>query len=121
MSTFITEIEDETLILIPQTSISSLARGDVGTELAEVLEQIRRQRVRHVVIDLGKVDYFGSLMLAMMHALYKSVCTNGGTVVLCNVSDVGREVLHASRFDTLWTICPSRSDALHWVEQGTRG
>jgi hypothetical protein len=52
-----------------------------------------------------------------MHVLWQKVRAGKGKMVLCNVSDVGREILHVSRFDTLWPICDSCEKALEAVAE----
>jgi anti-anti-sigma factor len=112
MKAFVLETEGDTLILVPQEDVSSLAGHEVESELARVFEQLETLRFRNAIIDLKNVECFGSLMLSTMQALSKRLAAIGGTMALCNVSEVGREVLQVTRFDTLWPICGSRMEAL---------
>ncbi len=120
MKHFVVETVGYTLIVIPQESVSSLAGNDIELELPRVLDEMQRRRSRHIVIDLGSTECFGSLMLALMLALSTRVGRDGGAMALCNVSAVGREVLQITRFDSLWPVCNSRSEALEQVEGSQR-
>ncbi len=115
--TFGTESEGQTLIVIPLVNVSSLAEKDVRPELNRLLEQLEQEGTRNVVIDFAKISYFGTTMLEAMNAIWKCVREAGGEMALCNLSDMQREVLHVAKFDTLWTICASRREALRTVMQ----
>ena len=112
---FTAEVESETLIVVPVGSVSSLAGESVRPEVDELLQQLQQSQLKHVVIDLSEVSYFGTIMLGAMHMIWKRVREAGGNMALCNVSVVGCEVLRIAGFDTLWIICPSREEALDAV------
>jgi anti-anti-sigma factor len=109
--------DGSTLIVMPSGSVGSLAGDDVNFELEDLLRRIDESALKHVIFDFQSVAYFGSSMLGAMHAIWKHVHADGGKMALCNVSDVEREVLQVSRFDTLWTICDSREEALATVAE----
>ena len=114
-SIFETEIENATLIVATRGDVSTLASEDIHAELSDLLEDLKRSEVKHVVIDLKKAAYFGSSMLGAMNALWSRIRPNGGKMAICNVSPTGLEILQVSRFDTLWPICASREEALQKV------
>jgi len=47
--------------------------------------------------------------------MWQQISERGGMMAICNVSEMEREVLHVTRFDTLWPVCGSREDALEKV------
>jgi anti-anti-sigma factor len=111
--------EGSTLIVAPRGSVSSLAGAIVQPELDELLDRIEIERIRSVVFDLADVNYFGSLMLAAMHAVWKRIRTAQGKMALSNVSDLGRDILRIARFDQLWAIYPTLDEALAAVAPTT--
>jgi len=115
--TFSTESEGRTLIVAPLVNVSGLVEKDVRGELDHLLRQLEEATVRNVVVDFSQVSYFGTPMLEAMHRIWKRVCEAEGKMVLCHVSDMQREVLHAARFDRLWPIYATRQDAIQKVEQ----
>ena len=115
--TFAVESENDTLIVMPLRSMGSLAEESVRPELDTILEQIRHPDMRHAVIDLSEISYFGTSMLEAMYSIWRRIRDDEGKMVLCNVSTMGREILRVSRFDTLWPICDSREEALQEVAQ----
>ncbi|MEE8452262.1 MAG: hypothetical protein V3R99_10120, partial [Thermoguttaceae bacterium] len=66
--TFSAENENETLIVTPLRTIGSLAEENVRGELDAILEQIRQRELKHAVIDLCEITYFGTSMLEAMFA-----------------------------------------------------
>ena len=109
---FLTEKIGPTLLVVPLANISSLAGEHVQPELNAVLAELEDGDTKNVVVDLQRLDYFGSVMLAAMHMMWKRVRESDGKMVLCGVSELGKEVLQIARFDTLWTICGRREEAL---------
>ena len=118
--TFAAESENETLIVTPLRTVGSLAEENVRPELDAIIEQIRGRDLKHAVIDLSEVSYFGTSMLEAMFAIWRRIRDDQGEephgkMMLCNVSTMGREILRVSRFDTLWPICDSRDDAIRKI------
>lgn len=114
---FDTEIEDKTLIVAPRGKVSTLAGEEVNIELGQLLRQLQEADCKNVVIDLEKASYFGSSMLGALNAMWNRVRSGGGRMAICNVSEVGLEILHVSKFDTLWPICSSRQEAIEKVTE----
>ncbi|HVW01818.1 MAG TPA: response regulator [Planctomycetaceae bacterium] len=108
------DLEDQTLIVVPRRNITALAETEVLEELDAHLQTLRDAQIQGIVFDFGQVSYFGSSMLEAILILSKRL-TNPERMALCNVSDIGREVIGYSRFDKLWPVLPTRSDALKTV------
>jgi anti-anti-sigma factor len=114
---FDSQIQDATLIVATRSDVSTLAGEEIHAELPGLLNQLQSPEVKHVVFDLAKTSYFGSSLLGAMSALWGRVRSRGGKVAVCNVSKTGAEILHVSKFDTLWPICSSREEALKKVAE----
>lgn len=103
---------DDTLIVVPQRNVSSLAPESLQAEIDALLAQLDEPGLQHVVLDFGKIAYFGSAMLEAMQELGRRVRRNSGKLASCNVSVVGREVLQVVRFDAMWPVYNTCEDAL---------
>lgn len=99
-------------VVQPRGTVSSLVREDDPPHWDELAGQLNEGRLRSVVVDFGDVPYFGARMLEALRVLGHHVQNVGGEMVLCNVSDMAREVLRVSRFDSRWSIYGSREEAL---------
>jgi anti-anti-sigma factor len=71
--------------------------------------------VKHIVLDLHKMDYCGSTALGAFVSLWHGVRERGGRLALCNISKHERELLGVTNLDYLWPLCPSRVEALRAV------
>ncbi len=98
--------------MTPLTNISSLADGAVRDVLDGVLQQLRTTGVTRVVVDFENVAYFGSSMLEALLVIWSPLRSAGGRMVLCGLSDVGREIITLARFDTLWPLYGTLAEAL---------
>lgn len=112
---FATESQSTTLVVTPLGNISSFAGDHVQPELERLLALLARDVTKNVVLDLAQVSYVGSVMLAATQALWKRVRANRKKLVLCNVPEVGQEVLRVSKFDQIWPVYASREEALQAV------
>jgi anti-anti-sigma factor len=66
-----------------------------------------------VVIDLARVDYFGSAFLQLLLRCWNLVTkVKGGQMVLCRVSQRARELLHLTSLDIIWPIYATRAEAM---------
>lgn len=100
------------LIVSPLFTFGAFTEADLHAEWAAIERQLRDPAVQHATIDLGEIPYFGSTVLEWMVLIWKRVEPRGGRLAICNCSDIGRDILRAARFDTLWQICEDRAGAL---------
>jgi anti-anti-sigma factor len=105
----------DSLVVAPLFTFASFTEADLAAEWQAVQEQIDSPDVKNVIVDLGEIPYFGSTVLEWMVQMWKRAKAKGGTLATCNCSQIGREVLHAARFDTLWEIFGTRDEALEAI------
>jgi anti-anti-sigma regulatory factor len=67
---------------------------------------------RHVIIDLQGIARFGSSFLETLRRIWSVSKVRDGKLALCNVSEIGREILAVTKFDSLWLICSTMEEAL---------
>ena len=66
-----------------------------------------------VVVDFGSVDYISSAGLRVMLTLAKRARDQKGRVTLFGLNDSVRQVFELAGFVALFTIAPTRAEALH--------
>lgn len=107
------EQHGNTIIITPLfTTYSTLTEPGLDSEWAAVEQQLDSDTIKHVVIDLGEVPYFGSTVLEWMSIVWKRVKVKGGKLAIARPSRIGREVLDAARLQRLWRIFDTREEAL---------
>ncbi len=108
----------DALVVSPLFTFASFTEADMAQEWRAVQEQLDAPDVKNVVVDLGEIPYFGSTVLEWMVQMWKRAKAKGGTLATCNCSQIGKEVLHAARFDTLWQAFDTRDEAIESIGRG---
>jgi anti-anti-sigma factor len=109
------EQQGETLIVTPTDDLSELAWGQIEVEAEDLLNQLVQASVKNVVLDFHQTDSFGSTALGFFLRLWKQVREADGQMAICNLSDHEKDILQATRLDSLWPINFSRPEALKAV------
>ena len=99
------------LVITPKVDLDSL-QVDIERGLSDVLDEIHRSGMKHVLLDFTNAGYFGTTMLGAMVRLWKRISLEQGRMALCNVSEPVHEVLRFTKLSTLWPIYPNREEAL---------
>jgi anti-anti-sigma factor len=96
------------------TLTDSQIRGDEAAEELrdELLAAVVDAGVDRVVLDLGRVNYVSSVAFRPLLQLHAALKERRGRIVLCNLTESVREVLHLTRL-----ISTSRSSHSPFEEQ----
>ena len=112
----------ETIIVTPVTDLRELDYQQIEDGMSDVISHLIRMAVKNVVMDFHQTDYFGTTALGCFLKLWKRVRSRNGRMAFCNVSENEKEVLRITKLDSLWTIWPSKEEALRAVrELGVEG
>jgi anti-anti-sigma factor len=90
----------------------SLSGEAMNRQLELVLDQLTGKAELRVVVDFQQAPYFGSSLLEDLLRIWRIVHDGHGTLVLCNLSPTGRELIDLARFERLWPIFPDCDSAL---------
>lgn len=104
--------QEDILLVVPLFTFGRFAEADLWEQWRQLQMRMERPALKSVVFDLGEIPYFGSTVLDWMVHLWKQAKTKGGSLAVCNCSAIGKEVLAAARFNTLWGIYESRDAAI---------
>jgi len=107
-----TEAAGDIMVLELCSGISSLADHKILNELDEIREQRRAIGSNKLIIDMAEAPFFGSSLLELIRVLWNDISQEGGRIVICNPSPVGREVLEVAKFDQIWPVLETREEAL---------
>lgn len=72
---------------------------DNSQALKDALEKQLDQRCSNVVLQMDRSDHFDSTGLCLLMELHESLRLQGGNMVLCGLTDVGRKILEMTRLD----------------------
>jgi anti-anti-sigma factor len=105
--------EGDVLVAALNRDVGNFAEAEIIRETNRLIAQVRSSPVAGVVVDFEQAEYFGSTMLEALRLLWTQLRAAGSRLVLCCVSEVGREILQVAHFDTVWPICATRAEAVH--------
>jgi anti-anti-sigma factor len=95
------------------TVVVELARELEGHGMLQaVVETIRHDRDRDVVIDFSKADVVGSVTLSALLELRRLLRRSGRKLILCSVAPRAKTVLSVAQIATLFEFAADRQAAL---------
>jgi anti-anti-sigma factor len=106
------DFKGPTLVLTPVADLREFDEQQIETGAAEVLKRFDDGTFRNVVVDFRLTDYFGSTALGFFVQLWGRVRRRGGHMAFCNLSGHEMEILTVAHLMGIWSVCPSREEAL---------
>jgi anti-anti-sigma factor len=106
-----TEWDGPVLVVSPVGDVGVFVGDQVSLEVDDVLAELDEMAAQRVLIDFEGVTFFGSSLLAAVQRIWRHVTSRGDKLAVCNVPEVGRDVLKVSRFEQLWDIYDTRPAA----------
>jgi len=89
------------------------ARSSGDGDLADVVWQTMQQHfAKRVVLELNDLKLLHSRVIGQLVLLHKRICTSGGTMRVCGLSDANQAALRATRLDSQLPCYPNRTDAV---------
>jgi len=86
--------------------------GPESTELHDLLHQLIDQGKKHVIIDLGKVDWMNSTGLGLLISGLTTLRKSGGELKLANVTDKIQSLLTITKLITIFGSFDSVDEAV---------
>ncbi len=114
---FSIHVENATLVVAPTGPISNLSGPEVHPEVEAIMAALRDGRCQNVLVDMERATFFGSVLLGLLSLVWRQLRPWQGRLVLCNLSGLGGEIIHAAKFDTLWEIYPTLDEAKQAIAQ----
>ena len=99
-------------VIVPSPEVESMHENLIQQAAQMVLSPLKEDPPAGIVIDLSKVNYFGSVFLSFLLRCHMLAKKHGCEVVLAGASDRTRELLHLTALDTLWAIYATRAEAM---------
>ncbi|GIW79782.1 MAG: hypothetical protein KatS3mg105_1589 [Gemmatales bacterium] len=99
-------------VIVPCPEVESMQENLIQQAAQMVLAPLREDPPGGIVIDLTKVNYFGSVFLSFLLRCHMLARKHGSDIVLAGPSARTRELLHLTNLDTLWAIYDTRAEAM---------
>jgi anti-anti-sigma factor len=114
---FEAEHRDGTLILNLRRGVECMEFGAQPPDVSELIEFLRSEPVRFIVVDCHAIDFLRSTALGFFVTLWQRIKERNGFMAFCNMSEKGREVLAATKLMRIWRVYDTREDALAAIDE----
>lgn len=109
---FRVERHGDIAVIIPSPEVESMEESLIQQAAQMVLAPLKADPPAGLIIDLSRVNYFGSVFLSFLLRCHKLAKERGSDIVLAGTSDRTRELLRLTALDTLWAIYGTREEAM---------
>ena len=92
------------------TCLSESKWGDIERVGTELKAKLAEQSKPLCLLDLSKLEFMGSLVVALLVRVWKTIQERQGEMVVVNPNPITQDVLDISGLSKLWTICETRSE-----------
>jgi anti-sigma B factor antagonist len=99
-------------VITPSPAIEEMPENLVEQAAQMVLSPLREGPPNGLIVDLSKVNFFGSVFISFLLRCHLLVKKQGAELVLAGVSDRVRELLRLTSLDTLWALYATKAEAL---------
>jgi anti-sigma B factor antagonist len=99
-------------VVIPSPEVESMQEVLIEQAAQMVVNSLKEDPPAGIVIDLSKVNYFGSVFLSFLLRCHTRAKKQGSEIVLAGASERTRELLHLTALDTLWALYKTRAEAM---------
>jgi anti-anti-sigma factor len=89
---------------------------EIGEELGTLLEIVRDEGSRNVILDFSHVDIITSAILTKLLKLHKILTDSGHRLVLCNVAPAIKGIFAVTSLDGIFEIVTDKSVALESLQ-----
>jgi anti-anti-sigma factor len=106
------ETVDDVLVVSILTENIGFSDVQLPLELNHLFQRLSREDIHHVLVDFSRIEFFASSLLEILRKIWLRIKDKEGKMAMCCLSGTGLDIVHLSRFDTLWQIYPTRTEAL---------
>ncbi len=109
---FTIEPHGDVTVVVASPSLEFMDATLVETASELMLSPLRGREEPQVIVDLSRLDFFGSAFLQLLLKCWNFAKRRGGQMVLAGVSARARELLHITSLDIIWPIYATRQEAV---------
>jgi anti-sigma B factor antagonist len=102
----------EEAVVTVSAEIEHLPTNVIELAAGEVQKSLKEHPPSNVIVDLSKVNFFGSEFISFLLRCHLVVKGHHGELVIAGASEKVRELLRQTNLDTIWAIYKSTNEAL---------
>jgi len=105
-----------TVILTPDGDASGFRYRDLQAEANSLRSHLMKPANQHLIVDLSKMQYFGSEFIGALVSMLREVRARGGRAYFCSATEQMLQVLQNMSLFKLWPHFATRQDALAAID-----
>lgn len=109
---FLIDRRGDIAVITPSAEIEDMPENLIEQAAQIVLAPLKAKPPGGLIVDLSRVNYFGSVFISFLLRCHLLVKKQGSELILTGVSEKTRELLRVMSLDTLWAIYDSHDEAL---------
>lgn len=106
------ERHDDIAIVTPSPQVEEMHETAIEQAAKMVIQSLREDPPSGIVVDLSRVNYFGSVFVSFLLRCHSLARKNATEIVLAGPSEAARELLQLLDLETLWAIYETRREAI---------
>src|SRR5580765_8231052 len=106
------ERHGEIAVVIPSVKVEEMHETLIEQAARLVVQSLREDPPAGIIVDLGQVNYFGSVFVSFLLRCHALARRHGSEIVLAGASEPARELLKLLDLETLWAIYDTRQEAM---------
>ncbi|MBX3438943.1 MAG: STAS domain-containing protein [Planctomycetaceae bacterium] len=114
---FQTQRRDNILVVTPQGDPTAFRYNDLHREANSVRDLLMNPDIRFLVINLQKMEYFGSEFIGSLVSMAREVKNRQGRAAICEANPQMVEVLQNMSLFKLWPYYESEDAAIAALQQ----
>ncbi|OYW24456.1 MAG: hypothetical protein B7Z55_02140 [Planctomycetales bacterium 12-60-4] len=112
---YLAERWGDTLVVVPMGDAAGFSVTAVASEMSVVKSLVESEATKHLVVDLSRGNYFGSIVLGNLISLGTVIRDRGGRIALCGASTDMQDVLRLMKLEQMWEMYPDRTAAMRVI------
>ncbi|MDX1969485.1 MAG: STAS domain-containing protein [Planctomycetaceae bacterium] len=107
----------DTLVVVPLGDAMGFSVTSVNSEMSVIKGLAESRATKHLIVDLSRGNYFGSIVLGALISLGTAVRDQGGRIALSGASKDMQDVLRLMKLDRMWEMFPDRASAMRTISK----
>lgn len=98
-------------VIVPLPQVEDLPETLLQPAAELVLAPLKDDPPNHIIVDLSKVNYFGSAFITFLLRCHHLLAARGSELVLAGVNQNIRELLRITNLEMFWALYDTANEA----------
>lgn len=109
------ERDGATLVVSLQGDCLNTEESALEREIDNLHKVLDEPAMKNIVVDIGSLPFFGSIIIGAIMALCTKAISRGGKAVMCDASEGMRDVIRIMKLDSVVPYYQTRAEAMQMV------